>query len=84
MRANNINYIVEQKFRLRQLQRPYTIQAEPSFLLLDQKEDKRRRLCSQPGYSTPIIHTMHWSSLCRGLLLGCLTCGGSGCGHTRG
>ena len=36
MRANNINYIVEQKFRLQQLQRLYTIQAEPPFLLLDQ------------------------------------------------
>ena len=36
MKVNNIKYIVEQKFRLRQLQRPYTIQAEPSFLLLDQ------------------------------------------------
>ena len=39
---------------------------------------------TQPGYSTPTIHTMYWSSLCCSLLLGCLTCGGSGCGHTRG
>ena len=67
MRVNNIKYIVEQKFRLRQLQRPYTTQAEPSFILLDQKEDKRRRLCSQPGCSMTyntyhvLVFSLPWS-----------------------
>ena len=83
MRVNNINYIVEQKFRLRQLQRLYTIQADLLFSFLIKKKKGGGSALSQ-GALWPIIHTMYWSSLCRSLLLGCLTCGGSGCGHTRG
>ena len=37
-----------QNFRLRQLQRLDTIQAEPPFLLFSQEEHKRR-VCSQGG-----------------------------------
>ena len=40
MRVNNIKYIVEQKFRLRQLQRLYTIQADLLFSFLIKKKKK--------------------------------------------
>ena len=50
MRVNNIKYIVEQKFRLRQLQRLYTIQADLLFSFLIKKKKEEALLSARVLY----------------------------------